>query len=115
MRTGGITFLVRTTGTGVPDGDGVAEVSLGPPTPNPSEGSVGLSFALPAAGRAQLSIYDLSGRLVATLFSGDAQLGQPSVTWDGRDGSGTPASSGVYFAKLQAAGETRVAKLVLIR
>ncbi len=115
LRTGGITFLVWTTGTGIPDDEDVAEVALAPPTPNPSDSSIGLTFALPKAGFAELSIFDVSGRLVAVVFSGEADAGRTLAVWDGRDRAGKPVSSGVYFARLAAAGEQRARKVVLIR
>jgi len=35
--------------------------------------------------------------------------------WDGRDALGQPASSGVYFVRLESAGEKRVQKMVLLK
>jgi hypothetical protein len=115
-RTGGLTFLVYTTGTSVPDGeDAVAEIALAPPSPNPASGEMTFSFALPSPGPATLAVYDLAGRHVADLLRGEAPAGPTVVHWDGRDSRGDRVASGVYFVKLAAGGEERVQKIVVMR
>ena len=115
-RTGGLTFLVYTTGTSVPDGgDAEAGIALAPPSPNPASGGTSFSFVLPSPGRATLAVYDLAGRHVADLFGGEAPAGPTAVRWDGRDANGERVASGVYFVKLAAGGEERVQKIVVTR
>jgi hypothetical protein len=113
--TGGLSFLVWTTGTDVPEGDVVSEVALAAPSPNPAAGSTELAFTLPAEGSATLSVYDVSGRLVARPFAGLASAGPTRVAWDCRDSDGQSLASGVYFAKLEAAGRSDVRKIVVVR
>jgi hypothetical protein len=68
-----------------------------------------LTFALPAAARARLSVHDVQGRCVATLADGDFAAGEHRAEWSG------DASSGLYFARLTAGGETRVVRLARVR
>ncbi len=109
METG--SFIVESTGVG----ETVGRLALYAASPNPFGGSAKISFAMPARGDAELSVYSVDGRLVRTLVSGEAGPGQVDLTWDGRDNSGSRVGNGLYFMRLTAAGETRHGKLVVLR
>jgi flagellar hook assembly protein FlgD len=64
---------------------------------------------------ARLTIHDVEGRRVATLVDGIQPAGRRVVSWDGREDSGAEAASGIYFTRLESAGETRVQKIQLLR
>jgi hypothetical protein len=38
-----------------------------------------------------------------------------STLWNGRDDAGVPAPSGVYFARFEAPGVARTARLLLVK
>lgn len=82
--------------------------------PNPVRGTAYMSFALPQAGPARLRVFDLQGRVVATIADGVLPAGRHQVAWAGGTPNG-PARSGVYFVRLQAAGLTLQRALVLAR
>jgi hypothetical protein len=83
--------------------------------PNPFCAQTAIRFNLPERRYAKLSIYDVNGRLVRELLSGEAGAGHTAVIWDGLDESGAPAASGVYYSHLEAGGESLSARMVLIR
>ncbi len=83
--------------------------------PNPARGACTLRFGLPAAAEASLDLYDLAGRRVRALRSGWAPPGPSSVRWDGADDRGRALPAGVYFARLEAGGRTRTARVLLVR
>jgi hypothetical protein len=58
----------------------------------------------------KLSIYNIQGQLISGLFQGNREAGEHSVAWNA---SGYP--SGVYFARLEAGGSSRTAKMVLLK
>jgi flagellar hook assembly protein FlgD len=63
-----------------------------------------------------LTVYDLAGRPVRELLSGEPQpAGSRSVVWDARDDSGNRVASGVYFYRLAAGGRTLERKMVLLK
>jgi len=64
---------------------------------------------------AQVSVYDVAGRLVRHLVSGEFEAGYGTATWDGRDERGVAVSSGIYFLRLVSAGSTRTARIVVVR
>jgi hypothetical protein len=66
-------------------------------------------------GDAVVELYDLSGRLVRTLARGRFQAGYRTVRWDGRDQSGTPVRSGIYFLSARSGGASHQLKLVVTR
>ena len=83
--------------------------------PNPSGGVTSLGFGMPKAGRAELRIYDLRGRLVATPFAGPAGPGLNVVKWEGRADDGEVLGSGIYFARLTTGAGKLSIKLSLSR
>ena len=62
-----------------------------------------------------LRIFDVRGREVRTLFSGQQTAGTHEVEWDGRDGAGGAAASGVYVYRLLAGGETQQRSMTLVK
>jgi hypothetical protein len=74
---------------------------------NPVRGRARFSFALPTAGHARVTIYDLGGRAFATLADGPFAAGQHEVGWD------APARPGVYFARIDA-GSSHVSRRFVV-
>jgi hypothetical protein len=68
--------------------------------PNPARVTK-VNFALPHQADVDLSVYDLSGRKVATLAKGSMPAGQYTRDW-----SGAGAGAGVYFVRLRVGSET---------
>jgi hypothetical protein len=96
-------------------GSGGTLIVLDPPWPNPAGGEAEMFFALPEAGPASLRIYDGQGRRIRTLVGGDRPAGRQSAHWDGRDDAGHTVRSGVYFARLAAAGRTIDVRFSMMR
>lgn len=89
---------------------------LYPARPNPFRGETILWFDVPShVGPVSLAIYNVGGRQVASLVDGPLDRGRQCVRWDGTTPCGLPASSGVYFARLEVEGRTKTEKLVLVR
>jgi hypothetical protein len=83
--------------------------------PNPFNPTTLISFSLPERTRAVLSIHDVEGRLVTTLVDDTLDEGVREVTWDGKDASGSPVGSGVYFYRLTAGDKTLTKKMVCLK
>ena len=82
---------------------------------NPARGEALLEFRMAAAGTATARVFDARGRLVRTLFEGQAPKGTSSVRWDGRDGRGAAAPSGVYFLRVDSATGSATRKVAFLR
>jgi hypothetical protein len=99
----------------VPDPGLTATLELSAPSPNPAVGPARLRYTLPFASFVRLSVTDVSGRQVAVLDQGIEGPGAHSATWDGRDANGARVSAGLYFVRLQSAGQSLSRKIVLDR
>lgn len=117
---GGVTSVPGDGGVGGPDGEpelATGRVLLYPSFPNPlAAGSTSIRFQVPQDGaQAALAVYDIRGRRVKMLVSESLPQGEHVRSWDGRDDSGRLVASGVYFYRLQVAGEVQIKKMVVIR
>ncbi|HET9251919.1 MAG TPA: FlgD immunoglobulin-like domain containing protein [Candidatus Eisenbacteria bacterium] len=83
--------------------------------PNPFRDETEIAYALPAATHATLRVYSASGRLVRTLVDSAMPAGVHRAHWDGKDSTGRPVSSGIYFFRFTAAEVTRTQRLMLLR
>lgn len=100
------------------DGSTVRELELAPPSPNPAYARSRLWFGVPvtlAGGTYDLSIYDLGGRRVRHVGSGEARAGRYSLDWDLRDDGARPVRGGVYFARFALGGHAVTRKLVVVQ
>jgi len=94
---------------------GPGGLSLRLASSSPSRGGMSFRFAIPADGAVRLAIYDIQGRRVATVLDQTLAAGSRTARWDGRDIQGKLVASGAYFAKLEAAGEAQMQKLLVTR
>jgi flagellar hook assembly protein FlgD len=63
-----------------------------------------------------LDVFDLTGRRVRTLLTGEVGTGNHSVQWDGRDERGSSVGSGVYFYRLRLGSKLESSrKMILMR
>jgi hypothetical protein len=76
---------------------------------NPGAGAPGFRFELPNASSVTISLYDVSGRRVATLANGAFPAGIHHVRW-----SRTDARAGIYFARMVADGRTINRRVVML-
>jgi hypothetical protein len=81
--------------------------------PNPFNPFTTISFAVPKAGRVELSVYDVTGRKAGGLLSaptGIVAAGEYHVEFNGSD-----LPSGIYFVRLDAGGLSQTRKMVLLK
>jgi Uncharacterized protein related to plant photosystem II stability/assembly factor len=64
--------------------------------PNPFNPSTTIAFTIPMQSRVRLTIHNLLGQTVATLFDNDVIAGLHSVTWK------ADAATGMYFYRIEA-------------
>ncbi|HET9886167.1 MAG TPA: metallophosphoesterase [bacterium] len=92
----------------------VAALSLAAPAPNPFSSQTSFHFSLPAAGHVRMAVFDVSGRRMTTLVDGRKEEGRHHVEWNGKDSAGNRIPAGTYFVQLEANGEQRTQKVVLM-
>jgi hypothetical protein len=79
--------------------------------PNPVSTEASIGFAVPSGGAVRINVYDVSGRIVETVFDGQLDAGTHSVEWN----PGNGLSSGVYFVRLDAGQGSVTARAMVIR
>ncbi len=84
-------------------------------TPNPFNASTDIKFDLPTDSNVKLAIFDVNGKLVRTLVSGQMDAGIHTIRWDATDNDGSEIPTGVYFCKMKAGEFSAVSKLMLIK
>jgi len=64
-----------------------------------------IQVGIPAGytGPVELRVFNVQGQLVKTVFEGTKPAGFHTFEWDGTSNYGSPVSSGIYFARFQAA------------
>lgn len=91
-------------------GEGLV-LHLETPMPNPVTTGASLGFTVPSGGNVRLNIYDVSGRIVETVFSGHLEKGIHSVEWS----PGSSISSGMYFVRLDTEEGSVTTRALFIR
>ncbi|MDE2807006.1 MAG: putative Ig domain-containing protein [Gemmatimonadota bacterium] len=82
--------------------------------PNPFNPATTIQYALPTAADVELTVYNAVGQPVRTLVAEHQSAGRYAVEWDATNDSGHRLSSGMYFYRLQAGGEFREVKKMLL-
>lgn len=82
--------------------------------PNPVRRGGDIVFAVPAREWVEIAVYDVAGRLVASLADEVFDPGVHAVRWSGRDRSGARMSPGIYFGRMEVGGRRLVRKIVVV-
>lgn len=101
---GGITGI-SSNSTEVP-----SEYTLFQNYPNPFNPDTKILFSNPKSALTKLTIYDVTGRVMAILVNEELRPGKYEVDWDA-----SHRASGVYYYKLEAEGFSETKKMVLLK
>jgi hypothetical protein len=74
-----------------------------------------IRFGIPRSSPVTISLFDVTGRLIAVPVDDVRSAGDYEVLWNGRARSGRSVGSGVYFVRLSAPDFTASRRLVLVR
>lgn len=83
--------------------------------PNPFNPSTTIRYGLSVATDVTLAVYDIRGQLVQTLVSGSKPAGWFEVEWNSKLSNGKTISTGIYFARLDAADDSQVIKMLYLK
>jgi len=102
--------------TGVGDTPAPASFALHPNLPNPFNPITTIHYDVPAPGAdVNISIYDVSGRLIRSLVKEHRGAGAWSVQWNGENDRGQGVVSGVYFYRMRAGEFVETRKMILLK
>jgi hypothetical protein len=83
--------------------------------PNPFNPVTTLQYDLPEDGFVNITVYDMMGRQINTLVSGQQNAGYKSIQWNATNNTGQPVSAGVYLYSIEAGEFRQVRKMVLLK
>jgi hypothetical protein len=86
------------------------EYSLAQNYPNPFNPSTKVSFSIVNSGFVNVSVYDISGRLISNLVNQNLKTGSYEYEWNAKD-----YPSGVYFYRITTPGFTDTKKMILVK
>ena len=102
--------------TGVGDTPAPASFALHPNLPNPFNPITTIRYDVPAPGAdVNISVYDVTGRLVRELVKEHRGAGEWSVQWNGDNDRGQGVASGVYLYRMRAGQFDRTGKMILLK
>jgi hypothetical protein len=113
-----LTNLLGTLSSGAPiavDDSTPAVTRMHGSFPNPFNPKTTISFALGNNEHVNLSVYDITGRLVRTLVNSTMDAGDHEVVWNGKDTDGHKVASGIYFYKMTAGDFTSTDKMTMLK
>jgi hypothetical protein len=76
--------------------------ALGQNYPNPFNPETRINYELPVTSHVKISVYNLQGQIVRTLFDGEQSTGRYTVSWDGANANGDRVVSGLYLVRMEA-------------
>ncbi len=82
--------------------------------PNPFTATTEFQIGLPESGDVRVDVFDVAGRRVMTMDAKGVK-GWQRIPFAARDQRGRSLASGVYFARVSAAGKTITKKMVIAR
>ncbi len=102
---------MHTSPTGVGDATRTPSLWIGTPYPNPVAGTATIEYGLDHADAVTVHVYDVSGRLVATLLDSAYRAAGPGTITLNASG----LSSGIYFVKLQTPTSSVSRKITVVK
>lgn len=82
--------------------------------PNPFNSSTQVVMELPESGRLHVTVYDILGRKVTTLFDGTVAAGLKRLSWDASQ-DGQPVASGTYILHAELNNRKLDRRVTLVR
>ena len=83
--------------------------------PNPFNPSTRIDYELPITSQVKISVYNVYGQLIRTLFEGEQSAGRYTVSWGGANAVGNRVSSGVYLVRMEVERFVGVKKMLLTK
>ncbi len=107
-------YLIRISETGVEEETGNRHKAIGISLevfPNPSLGNTVIKYGVPEKADISLGLYDISGRIVKTLYSGTQEKGEHKVNV----GAYHNTPTGIYFIRLDTGDYKATRKLTILK
>jgi glucose/arabinose dehydrogenase len=98
-----------------PNANIFSNFSLLPNFPNPFNPSTNISYELKSSMDYELAVYDMTGKRIRLLETGNKPAGVYNAVWNGQNDQGIKVGSGMYVIKLSAGNKQIVRKITLLK
>ncbi len=88
---------------------GIVSTSVGNPYPNPATASIAFPVTINGEGNVDITVFDITGRAVKTVSSGELESGSHALVWDV-----TEVPQGVYMARITAPGGLTATRRIVV-
>jgi len=95
--------------------ENITEFQLMQNYPNPFNLSTQINFSISKRSFVELYIYNILGEKIIQLFSGNKEVGEHSMEWNGFTESGNVAISGIYIITLKSNNTLATRKMILLK
>ena len=86
------------------------EYNIFPNYPNPFNPSTYIRFSIPKASNVKITIYNINGRLIETIYNNKTQPGYYNIYWEASN-----YSTGTYFIKFNSDTYQKIIKCLLLK
>jgi len=83
--------------------------------PNPFNPITSLRYDLPEDGFVNITVYDMSGRIIKTLVNSSQTAGYKSIKWNATDNRNQSVPAGVYLYKIEFEKFVATRKMILLK
>jgi hypothetical protein len=95
--------------------DNLSQYGLFQNYPNPFNSQTTIQYKLPESGKVKLTIFNLNGKEVKTLFNKVQTKGNYQTSWKGRNNDRADVTSGIYLCQLNVNDKVTTKKLILAK
>ncbi|MFA5833066.1 MAG: T9SS type A sorting domain-containing protein [Bacteroidota bacterium] len=89
--------------------------ALLPNYPNPFNPTTTITYTIPQSNVVAVRIYDVTGRLITTLYDAYQESGEHRIIWNGRNSAGQLVSSGMYISEIRFEGSVITRKMMMLK
>lgn len=97
------------------DGNIPLEFAVHENYPNPFNPTTKIRVDLPEASPTEVTVWNMLGQKVATLYAGDLNAGSHSITFNARNDNGIMLPSGVYIYRVESGSHIAMKKMMLLK
>ena len=83
--------------------------------PNPFNPNTRIRFSLPKSDEIRLSIYDIVGAKIITLYNGFLHAGFYELEWTGKNEFGIDMAPGIYFYTLSSRNFSAARRMIYLK
>ncbi len=83
--------------------------------PNPFNPSTTIEYTLQSRSNVTITVFDILGRKVKTIFDQTMPVGTHTAYWDGTNVENNPVATGVYFYQIKAGDFVETKKMLLLK